>query len=418
MLLQFSVANFKSIGPEVSLDLSASGISELAHHQVVLGNERILPTATIMGANNSGKSSIYEAFCYMRNAVLNSFHYGGDALPGGWISYEAPVGCVFSDHDEPTSFEVFVVDNHTYRVFSYGFSLDVDGVIEEWLNVKAKSARSSRRVFYRNRKGDGDTFMGLSAAEQKYLTKAIRPQMLLLSLCGMLNINVCIEMYRWFLDSVAISQDTLSEFHSLPGEKEQGQLLEFLSAFDETIIGVDIERQNEGEVSPRITVIHQIFESRTPVRFPLQCEGKGLQKLVALFPYIQKALHQGSLLIVDDLDAHLHPLAVRLLLLLFADSVSNPLHAQLVFTCHQSWHLSSGSLRRDEIWFVQKMENGVSSLYSLADFKDEDGTKVRKDELWQKNYLVGKYGAIPKLRIPSSIARDDVADGEGPYDKE
>ena len=70
----------------------------------------------------------------------------------------------------------------------------------------------------------------------------------------------------------------------------------------------------------------------------------------------------------------------------------------MIFTSHDSWQLNSNLLRRDEIWFTEKNENGVSVLYSLADFFDEDGVKIRKDENYEKNYLLGKYGAIPSLK--------------------
>jgi hypothetical protein len=69
-----------------------------------------------------------------------------------------------------------------------------------------------------------------------------------------------------------------------------------------------------------------------------------------------------------------------------------------VFTTHDSWQLSSQLLRRDEVWFVEKDGSGVSTLYSFADFKDESGAKIRKDESYEKNYLLGKYGAIPEMK--------------------
>lgn len=83
---------------------------------------------------------------------------------------------------------------------------------------------------------------------------------------------------------------------------------------------------------------------------------------------------------------------------MFLNAETNPKHAQLVFTAHDSWQLSNSLLRRDEIWFTEKAASGVSTLYSLADFVDEDGSKVRKDESYEKNYLLGKYGAVPTLK--------------------
>ena len=89
---------------------------------------------------------------------------------------------------------------------------------------------------------------------------------------------------------------------------------------------------------------------------------------------------------------------VRDILLIFSNPEANSNHAQLFFTTHDTWLLSSNLLRRDEIWFTEKDSNGASSLYSLADFEDDDGIKIRKDENYEKNYLLGKYGAIPTLK--------------------
>ena len=98
---------------------------------------------------------------------------------------------------------------------------------------------------------------------------------------------------------------------------------------------------------------------------------------------------------MDELNAQLHPLLVRAFLIMFLNPEINVNHAQLVFTTHDSWQLANNILRRDEIWFVEKGRDGASSIYSLADFTDESGTKIRKDENYEKNYLLGKYGAIP-----------------------
>ena len=91
-------------------------------------------------------------------------------------------------------------------------------------------------------------------------------------------------------------------------------------------------------------------------------------------------------------------LLVRTFVITFLNSEINTNHAQLIFTSHDSWQLNGNMLRRDEIWFTEKDTDGVSTLYSLADFVDEDGTKIRKDENYERNYLLGKYGAIPSLK--------------------
>ena len=115
---------------------------------------------------------------------------------------------------------------------------------------------------------------------------------------------------------------------------------------------------------------------------------------------IKEIIHAAtcSVFFIDELNARLHPLLVRNFLLTFLNPAINTNHAQLIFTTHDTWQLSNQLLRRDEIWFVEKDDRGVSNLYSLADFVDEDGSRIRKDESYEKNYLIGKYGAIPVLK--------------------
>ena len=104
-------------------------------------------------------------------------------------------------------------------------------------------------------------------------------------------------------------------------------------------------------------------------------ESAGTLKMFALYPELQEVLEKGSV-----------------------NPKINKNQAQLVFITHDTWQLSNQLLRRDGIWFVEKDANGVSTLYSLADFVYEDGTRIRKDESYEKNYLIGKYGAIPTLK--------------------
>ena len=143
--------------------------------------------------------------------------------------------------------------------------------------------------------------------------------------------------------------------------------------------------------------MHRIADSNETATIPLSEESAGTLKMFALYPALQDTLENGGVLFVDELNARLHPLLVRAFLVAFLNPETNPKHAQLVFTTHDSWQLSNDLLRRDEIWFTEKNSSGVSVLYSLADFVDDDGVKIRKDENYEKSYLLGKYGAIPSL---------------------
>lgn len=117
-----------------------------------------------------------------------------------------------------------------------------------------------------------------------------------------------------------------------------------------------------------------------------------------IFPELQKFLQNDGVFRINELNVRLHPLLVRNFVLTFLNPEINVNHAQLIFTTHDTWQLSNHLLRRDEIWFTEEDEAGVSTSYSLADFVDEDGSRIHKDESYEKNYLLGKYGAIPSLK--------------------
>lgn len=180
----------------------------------------------------------------------------------------------------------------------------------------------------------------------------------------------------------------------------QDKVVSYFSSFDASIIGFNVEvlkSDDEDRKHIKIDAIHRTIDGGTAT-IPLEEESDGTLKMFALYPALQDTLENGGVLFVDELNARLHPLLVRSFLITFLNPTINTKNAQLVFTTHDSWQLSNNLLRRDEIWFTEKDKQGVSTLYSLADFIDEDGAKIRKDESYEKNYLLGKYGAIPTLK--------------------
>ncbi len=124
-------------------------------------------------------------------------------------------------------------------------------------------------------------------------------------------------------------------------------------------------------------------------------------KMFHLFDFLMDTLRNGRVLFVDELDAKLHPLLTRYIINLFHNSEKNIGNGQLIYSTHDTVNLNKETFRRDEIWFVEKDKNGVSELYSLSDYiiEDENGNakKVRNDATYNKDYLTGRYGAIPVL---------------------
>ncbi len=414
MLLQFNFKNFKSFKDDTTLDMTATKISEFNNHVVSVGNERVLPVAAIFGANASGKSNVQEAFRYMSRYVLNSLDYGDEADNKKKKSkFFKPTPFLF-DADSKTaesSFEVYFIDSEENgaKTYNYGFSVNSTGVCEEWLNCKSKSSRGVfKRIFYRNDK-EYD-FEGLPAKSRENILIALEKETLVVSLGAKLKIAKLKHIRDWFLNNDLadfgrpIENFFLSQLipEGFAEDKEvQKKVIDYFSTFDPSIIGFNVEvlksDSDEEDEHLKIDAIHKVIGSDKTASIPLQNESAGTLKMFALYPMLQDVLSTGGVFFIDELNARLHPLLVRTFIITFLDPSINVNHAQLVFTSHDSWQLNGNILRRDEIWFTEKDADGISVLYSLADFVDEDGTKIRKDENYEKNYLLGKYGAIPTL---------------------
>ena len=412
MLIQFNFKNFKSFREEATLDLSAAKMTEFSDRVVTIGSEKILPVAAIYGANASGKSNIYNAFGYMAEYVMNSFRYGDDEE-----NFEEfrPTPFLFdsASADAESSFEVYFTlpDDKTEKIYNYGFCIDKEGVTEEWLNSKAKTARKYSRVFYRGTADDELDLSGFPKNSRDNIQVALEKQVLIISLGAKLKIAKCKAIRDWFLaNEFADFGDPVTNFflhRRLPkgfveDKAVQQKVVEYFASFDEHIKDFRIERvPHDGESKEdtyKINALHKMIDSDEMAEIPLSYESAGTLKMFALYPELQEVLEKGSVFFIDELNARLHPLLVRNFILTFLNPKINTNHAQLVFTTHDTWQLSNQLLRRDEIWFVEKDARGLSTLYSLADFVDEDGVRIRKDESYEKNYLLGKYGAIPDLK--------------------
>lgn len=412
MLIQFNFKNFKSFREEAILDLSATKMTEFSDRVVTIGSEKILPVAAIYGANASGKSNIYNAFEYMAGYVVNSFKYGDEEEN---FEQFRPTPFLFdsTSADAESSFEVYFTlpDDKTEKTYNYGFCIDKEGVTEEWLNVKAKTARKFSTVFYRGDDEDELDLSGFPKSSRDNIQVALEKQVLIISLGAKLKIAKCKAIRDWFLaNEFADFGNLLTNYvlhRSLPkgfveDKKVQQKVVEYFSSFDEHIKDFKIEKvPHDGdskEDTYKINALHKMIDSDEMAEIPLALESAGTLKMFALYPELQEVLEKGSVFFIDELNARLHPLLMRNFILTFLNPKINTNHAQLVFTTHDTWQLSNQLLRRDEIWFVEKDVQGLSTLYSLADFVDEDGVRIRKDESYEKNYLLGKYGAIPDLK--------------------
>lgn len=411
MLIQFNFKNYKSFRDETSLDLSATKMKEFESSVVTIGGEKILPVAAVYGANASGKSNVYSAFEFMTAYVKKSFFYGDDDKT---FADARPTPFLFdnSARNAESMFEVYftIPGESAEKTYNYGFCIDETGITEEWLNTKAKSAREFKSVFYRNTEKQELDLRGIAKVSRDNIEVALNRQVLIISLGAKLKVEKCKQIRDWFLlnEFADFGNEMTNLFLSrtLPkgfveDEKVREDVLKYFSSFDKQITGFKIEelpsKDEQKEKKYAIDAIHRMIDSEDDTELPLHQESAGTLKMFAMYPALHEVLEKGGVLCIDELNSRLHPLLVRNFILTFLNPEINKNHAQLIFTTHDTWQLSNQLLRRDEIWFTEKDEKGLSNLYSLADFVDEDGSRIRKDENYEKNYLLGKYGAIPSL---------------------
>lgn len=415
MLIQFNFKNFRSFRDEASLDMTATKISEHPSHVVEVGGDKLLSVAAIYGANASGKSNVYGAFSFMKDYVVNSFSYGGNSSrKNSEIQQVTPYLFDRDSRTAPSEFEVFFVDNSDGRekTYQYGFVIQGSEILEEWLYSKAKTARTDYRTIFYRKKGEELEADGLSKKAVENLKEALQKETLIVSLGAKLNVDKLIVIYDWFVNAETIHLVTLGEELSRTSDLPVGfvtdravqeNVLRFISSFDESIVDFEIEevKRSDEDVLGKsyvIHTIHKLADGSGKQSILLGNESGGTRKMLALYEPLKYVLDHGCVMFVDELNDGLHPLLVRNIILTFLTPEINVNHAQLILTSHDVWQFSNELLRRDELWVTDKDRDGVSTLYSVAEFKDEDGKKIRRNEALTKNYLVGNYGGIPALK--------------------
>ncbi len=424
MLIEFSVSNYRSFKDEVSFSMVASSLkersAELNENNIfdAHGGVELLKSAAIYGANASGKSNLIGAIHFMVGFVRNS-HKSSD--PTGGIDVE-PFRLSTQTEDEPSSFEIiFITEGKRYR---YGFEVTSERVEAEWLYVAPKVRES--RLFERD--GDeiklGDKFKG----EGRDLIERTRPNALFLSVVAQFDGETAQEVLSWFRSlGIATSLSHLNMgmrlfTESMLDDKDSAQAIgSLIKRLDLGIDNLQIEKRvsppeplpqeapeelrtalepllnlvGEQEQTTVRTIHRKVDDEGRPVESELfyldRHESEGTKKLFSLSGPLIDTLKSGDVLIIDELDARLHPLLTREVVSLFNDPEQNRNNAQLVFVIQDTNLLDNQLLRRDQIWFVEKDRQGASYLYSLAEFK------LRNDATFEKDYIQGRYGAIPFL---------------------
>ncbi len=416
MLIEFRVGNFLSFKDIVTLSMLAAPISEHQGTSVFsIRKFELLKSLVIYGANASGKSNLLKAMSFMKWFIINS---SKETQATESIKIES-FRLSAETENKPSFFEIeFICEQKKYR---YGFELNKESVHSEWLFFVP--SRQEARLFVReeDKISVGTTYF----KEGLGLEDKTRPNALFLSVVAQFNGEIATKILKWFNRCNYISglnDQSYLGFTLQQAEKEQfvKRALKYLQIVDLGIGNIEyqeaqvaiqklpqiIKRLNitvleeiERVEGIKILTAHNKYNSDGEIisieNFELDIhESKGTLKFFAILGPLLDTLDNGKILIIDELDARFHPLITRFVIQLFHSGQTNFNNAQLIFATHDTNLLTNKLFRRDQIWFTEKDQYEATDLYSLIEYKEAD-KKVRKDASFGKDYIQGKYGAIP-----------------------
>lgn len=422
MLIEFTVGNFRSFKGRTTLSMVATNTNARdplinKNNTVPVNNKlTLLTSAAIYGANASGKSNVVNAFAFMRQLVLSSAKESQTGELIGVDSFRLST----ETEKEPSFFEVVFLFNGIH--YRYGFEVTPSQIVSEWLFSAHKTRESKLYI----RESNSIEISQRLFKEGRGLEDKTRSNALFLSVAAQFNGEIASTILKWFRRVGVVSglDDTfyrvytikqvidgeykneiiqlvksldidINEIEGMILDKEQ---LEFPSDMPEEIRSFLLKGVQNREfltVQTKHPKLDAQGRSVGSVVFDMDSnESHGTQKLFYLAGPIIDVLSQGKVLLIDEMEARLHPLVTRELIRLFNTIETNPKRAQLIFTTHDTNLLSNKLFRRDQIWFIEKDDFCASHLYSLAELKVDD-TKVRNDASFEDDYLKGRYGAIP-----------------------
>ncbi len=401
MLIRFSFKNFKSFKNENCLDMEATSLKEHEYNVAKIDNSEYLKVSAIYGANASGKTNVLQAFDYMKKRILVS----DDSKKNSPIDEENIYS--FMINNNPITLEVEILAKNN-KVYKYGFEVLKDKIISEWLFEK----RVNKFYTIFERENNNVSMKPNKISELVNIDE----RTLFLNIYSKIDRNNedFSNVYDWFVNStyLDLGNPNFERFINnrvslkiLSDENYKKELLKFIRTFDSGIEGIkttpdsiEAVKSNNGIID--IEVIHR-GENGELKALPFYLESNGTRKMFHLFDFFMDALKNGMVLFVDELDAKLHPLLTRYIINLFHNGETNKGNGQLIYSTHDTVNLNKDTFRRDEIWFAEKDKDGISEIYALSDYILEDdknaGKKVRNDATYNKDYLTGRYGAIPVL---------------------
>ncbi len=418
MLLDFSVTNFRSIREEQTLSMLATSLKDYPENLFTSINEndkkiKILKIAGIYGANASGKSNILNALKTNVEFITNSL----DIKVAEKIKYYDPFQLDISYRDKPTKMEIEFINDDNIR-YLYGYSYNEIKVLNEYLFYYPKGRK---KILFERRENEAINYGDDLEGDKKIIERQLLPNNLYLTKAANSNNKQLNNIYSFFLNRLLFGTsfvEIIEKLDNIPNLTLKSIPDDFFDAFLKIAdLGIDsikhqfdlkfyenLKRRNpnmndedlkENSFIPQIS--HNVYMNDVVMEkttFEIDRESKGTKRLYVLLPLIYTALRYNVTLIIDEFENGLHPYMTNLLLSIFRSNKSQNQSCQLIFTTHDISFLGLNILRRDQIWFTEKDNFGVTHLYSLSEFKNNE---IRKNTPLDKWYLSGRFGGLPLI---------------------
>jgi uncharacterized protein len=425
MLLGFQVENVRSFRNRIDFSLEATAMAEPEVVREIPWRidgrnfMRVLPAAGVFGANASGKSNLLRAMADMRSFVMKSYTTESRHAERPLSQFRRPFRLDAESQQSPSTFEIDVILDGVRH--EYGFVVDDECVLHEWARryPNGKAATIFERAPHYMRTES-------RSAKSRAMRELLREDALFLSVAEAAEYRELQPLYQWFRYNLKLSdasrraRASVETARLMVDDNRRQQVLELLRLADLGITDARRRERNEREIEMFRTVLGAILtsEQREEVTTELENNSEALAGIelshrgshdnvafdsdeeslgtlvwLALAGPLLEALVDGTVLLVDELEASLHPLLVEQFVLLFQSPIANPNGAQLIFNSHEARLLGNSPgdrlIGRDQAWFTEKLDDGSSRLYSLADLNP------RKAEAIAKRYMQGRYGATP-----------------------
>lgn len=403
MLCQFIFKNFYSYKNETVFDLQSE--SSINTENSVFGSSLLhgadsksfLPVSVVYGPNAGGKSNLLKALGFVIATVVkpisilkeNGFKYNFESTNIDFVPF------IFNEKskNEPAEFTLFFRPNEEFE-YKYSISLTNEKILSEYL-YRRKTKPGSKTVTLFERIENGIA-LGSSIRKTNINTN-VNDRMPYISF---LRINYNIESINtavdWFESCVVrnyANYNVENHFMIPLDHRLINKMIALMNDAGINISGFIFKKVPNDNNSIDIFTEHTIYDKK--YQLDLKYESDGTQKLFNIIPYVILALIEGTLLVVDELDAKLHPKLLKFIIMLFKNPEINKNGAQLIFTSHDISTMKSSVFRTDEIWFACKLEDESSDLYSLYEIRDENGNHIQPSAAFDKQYLEGRYGADP-----------------------